>query len=77
MANHDQLLAESLGQPSAQVNISAVAHTRVGQRREKVTAPGYGKPTLYVPKLTTYPQWFIAGGPPSTRRTAGSGPRPR
>ena len=25
--------------------------------------PVYGHPTLYVPKLTTYPQWFMATVP--------------
>jgi hypothetical protein len=62
VANHDQLLAESLTS-SAQVNILQAQYAIAGNTGAAVTAPTYGKPTLYVPKLTTYPQWFIAVAP--------------
>ena len=62
VANHDQLLAESLTS-SAQVNILQAQYAIASSTGTEVTAPRYGKPTLYVPKLTTYPQWFIAVAP--------------
>ncbi len=62
VANHDQLLAESLTS-SAQVNILQAQYAMASSTGTAVTAPSYGKPTLYVPKLTTYPQWFIAAAP--------------
>jgi hypothetical protein len=62
VANHDQLLAEQLVS-SAQVNILQSQYQMASSTGTQVTAPRYGKPTLYVPKLTTYPQWFIAVAP--------------
>ena len=60
VANHDALLAQSLVSSAQYSMVSALWST--GQM---VTAPTYGKPTLYVPKLTTYPQWFMASVPES------------
>ncbi len=54
VANHDALLAQSL--------VSSAQYAMVAARwstGQPVTAPSYGRPTLYVPKLTTYPQWFM------------------
>jgi hypothetical protein len=62
VANHDQLLAESLTS-SAQVSIVQAQYAMASSTGTEVTTPSYGKPTLYVPKLTTYPQWFIAVAP--------------
>src|ERR1700761_9660070 len=62
VANHDQLLAQSLVS-SAQVDILQSQYQMASSTGGEVTAPSYGKPTLYVPKLTTYPQWFIATAP--------------
>ena len=62
VANHDQLLAESLT-GSAEVSILQARYAMASSTGTTVTAPSYGKPTLYVPKLTTYPQWFIAAAP--------------
>jgi len=64
VANHDQLLAQSLVS-SAQVDILQSQYQMASNTGAAVTAPSYGKPTLYVPKLTTYPQWFVAEAPES------------
>jgi hypothetical protein len=58
VANHDALLAASLTSSSQYSLVST--QWSIGQ---VTTAPTYGKPTLYVPKLTTYPQWFMAAVP--------------
>jgi hypothetical protein len=62
VANRDQLLAESLTS-SAQFNVLASQYDLAASTGVPVTSPSYGKPTLYVPKLTTYPQWFLAAAP--------------
>ena len=64
VANHDQLLAQSLVS-SAQVDILQSQYQMASNTGAAVTAPSYGRPTLYVPKLTTYPQWFVAEAPES------------
>ena len=62
VANHDQLLAESLTS-SAQYTLRASQYASAAATGTPVTAPTYGKPTLYVPKLTTYPLWFMVAAP--------------
>jgi hypothetical protein len=59
VANHNALLAQQLVS-SAQYSMVATQWS-TGQ----AVAPTYGKPALYVPKLTTYPQWFMAEVPES------------
>jgi hypothetical protein len=65
VANRDTLLAQSLTS-SAQYTVVS-AQWSYGQ---PVAAVSYGKPTLYVPKLTTYPQWFMATVPESAKGKA-------
>ncbi|HEX3751417.1 MAG TPA: hypothetical protein VHW06_12730 [Streptosporangiaceae bacterium] len=65
VANRNTLLAQSLTS-SAQYTVVS-AQWSYGQ---PVTAVSYGKPTLYVPKLTTYPQWFMATVPESVKGKA-------
>jgi hypothetical protein len=60
VANHNALLAGSLVSSAQYTMVSAQWST--GQT---MTVPTYGKPTLYVPKLTTYPQWFMVSAPQS------------
>ena len=68
VANHDALLAASLTSSSQYSLVST--QWSIGQAP---AAPSYGKPTLYVPKLTTYPQWFMAVAPEHQRgRAAGT-----
>jgi hypothetical protein len=62
VANHDALLAGELVS-SAQYSMV----TTQWSSGQVVTAPSYGKPTLYVPKLTTYPQWFMVSAPESDK----------
>jgi hypothetical protein len=65
VANHSTLLAQSL--------VSSAQYTVVSARwsyGQTVTAISYGKPTLYVPKLTTYPQWFMATVPEAQKGEA-------
>jgi len=62
LANNDELLALSL-LTGSQLGISTAAYGLVATTGGTVTGPVYGKPTLYVPKLTTYPQWFAAAVP--------------
>jgi hypothetical protein len=62
VANRDQLLAESLTS-SAQFDVLSSQYDVAASTGVPVTNPDYGKPTLYVPKLTTYPQWFLAAAP--------------
>lgn len=59
VANHNALLAQQLVS-SAEYSMVATQWS-IGQE----VAPAYGKPMLYVPKLTTYPQWFMAEVPES------------
>ncbi|HEY0717010.1 MAG TPA: hypothetical protein VGD68_05295 [Streptosporangiaceae bacterium] len=62
VANRDQLLAESLTS-SAQYSVLASQYDVAASTGVPVTSPRYGQPKLYVPKLTTYPQWFVAAVP--------------
>ena len=71
LANHNELLALSL-LTGSQYSITAATYAAASHQ---VTGPVYGHPTLYVPKLTTYPQWFMAtvperGAPGDPVRTA-------
>ena len=70
LANHDELLALSL-LTGSQYNITNAAYTAAAATGRTVGGPVYGPPTLYVPKLTTYPQWFMAAAP---ERPATGGP---
>jgi hypothetical protein len=62
VANRDQLLAESLTS-SAQFDVLSSQYQIAASTGVPVANPSYGKPTLYVPRLTTYPQWFMATAP--------------
>jgi len=64
LANHNELLALSL-LAGSQYDITAAAYTAATTAGHPVTGPVYGRPTLYVPKLTAYPQWFMATVPES------------
>jgi hypothetical protein len=62
LVNHDELLALSL-LTGSQYTIAETAYYTAVTTGHPVTGPVYGKPTLYVPKLITYPQWFMAAVP--------------
>ena len=62
LVNHDELLALSL-LTGSQYSITQAAYFAAVATGHPVTGPVYGKPTLYVPKLITYPQWFMAAVP--------------
>jgi hypothetical protein len=62
LTNHDELLALSL-LTGSQYTITNAAYTAAAAAGRTVGGPVYGPPTLYVPKLTTYPQWFMATAP--------------
>ncbi len=68
-ANQDQPLATEIT-GSAQYSQVSVNYTVAAVTGQPVTSPTYGKPTLYVPKLTTYPQWFMATAPVSSKGQA-------
>ena len=72
LADHNEQLALSLT-TSAQYALVAAAYTAGTGPASAAAAdrPVYGRPTLYVPKLTTYPQWFMAVAP---EHPAGGGP---
>ncbi len=59
LANRNELLALSL-LTGSQYSITGATYAATGH---PVIGPVYGHPTLYVPKLTTYPQWFMATVP--------------
>ena len=59
LANHNELLALSL-LTGSQYSITGATYAAASH---PVIGPVYGHPTLYVPKLTTYPQWFMATVP--------------
>ncbi|HEY1671459.1 MAG TPA: hypothetical protein VGG50_01990 [Streptosporangiaceae bacterium] len=63
-ANQDQSLATEITS-SAQYSQVSVNYAVAAVTGQAMTSPTYGKPTLYVPKLTTYPQWFMATAPVS------------
>jgi hypothetical protein len=62
LANHDELMALSL-LTGSQYSITQAADYAAWVTGHPVTGLVYGKPTLYVPKLITYPQWFMAAVP--------------
>jgi hypothetical protein len=62
LANHNELLALSL-LTGSQLSITSATYGVATAGGHLVTDPAYGQPTLYVPKLTTYPQWFMATVP--------------
>jgi hypothetical protein len=62
LANQNELLALSL-LTGSQYSITSATYTAATARGHLMTGPVYGPPTLYVPKLTTYPQWFMATVP--------------
>jgi hypothetical protein len=62
LVNHDELLALSL-LTGSQYSITQAAYYAAVTTGHTVTGLVYGKPTLYVPKLITYPQWFMAAVP--------------
>ena len=70
LANHNELLALSL-LTGSQYTITGAAYTAAAETGGTVGGPVYGRPTLYVPRLTTYPQWFMAAVP---ERPASGGP---
>ena len=70
LVNHDELLALSL-LTGSQYGIASAAYAAAEATGRPVTGPAYGRPTLYVPRLTTYPQWFMATVP---ERPATGGP---
>ena len=62
LVNHDELMALSL-LTGSQYSITEAAYYAAVTTGHTVTGLVYGKPTLYVPKLITYPQWFMAAVP--------------
>lgn len=71
-ADHNELLALSLTTSAQYALVSAGYTTGTGPGATSAEdRPVYGQPTLYVPKLTTYPQWFMAVAP---EHPAGGGP---
>ena len=68
-ANQDQPLATEIT-ASAQYSQVSVNYAVSAVTGQAVTIPTYGKPTLYVPKLPTYPQWFMAAAPVSGKGQA-------
>ncbi len=70
LANHDVLLDLSL-LTGSQFGIASATYLAAGMTGHPVTGLVYGRPTLYVPKLITYPQWFMAAVP---ERPATGGP---
>lgn len=72
LADHNELLALSLTTSAQYALVSAGYTAGIGPAAAPARdRPVYGKPTLYVPKLTTYPQWFVAAAP---EHPAGGGP---
>ena len=70
LANDNELLALSL-LTGSQYNITSAAYTTAAATGGTTGGPVYGQPRLYVPRLTTYPQWFMAAVP---ERPASGGP---
>lgn len=62
-ADHNELLALSLTTSAEYALVSAAYTAGTGVGSASADRPVYGRPTLYVPKLTTYPQWFMAMTP--------------
>lgn len=59
LANHNEMLAMSL-LTGSQYSITSATYAQVTAAGQPLAGPVYGRPALYVPKLTTYPQWFMA-----------------
>jgi len=62
LVNHDELMALSV-LTGSQYSITEAAYYAAWVTGHTMTGLVYGKPTLYVPKLITYPQWFMAAVP--------------
>jgi hypothetical protein len=62
LADHNELLALSLT-TSAEYSMMSAAFTTATASGAALPIPLYGRPTLYVPKVTTFPQWFVATAP--------------
>jgi hypothetical protein len=64
LADHNELLALSLTTSAEYALVSAGYTAGTGPGAAAAAdRPVFGRPTLYVPKLTTYPQWFMAAAP--------------
>jgi hypothetical protein len=62
LANHDEMLALSLV-TSAEYSLVTASFSIAARSGQAVPVATYGQPTLYVPRQTTYPQWFAAIAP--------------
>jgi hypothetical protein len=62
LANHDEMLALSLA-TSAEYSLVTASFSIAARSGQAVPAAVYGQPALYVPRQTTYPQWFAAVAP--------------
>jgi hypothetical protein len=62
LANHDEMLALSLT-TGVEYSLVTDAFSIAARSGQAVPAAVYGRPTLYVPRLATYPQWFAAVAP--------------
>jgi hypothetical protein len=61
-ANHDEMLALSLA-TGAEYNLVTASFRIAARSGQAIPVPVYRRPTLYVPRQTTYPQWFAAVAP--------------
>ncbi|HYZ54330.1 MAG TPA: hypothetical protein VE733_12650 [Streptosporangiaceae bacterium] len=62
LASHDETLALSLA-TGAEYSLVTASFSIAARSGQAVPAAAYGRPTLYVPRQTTYPQWFAAVAP--------------
>jgi hypothetical protein len=62
LADHNELLALSQTTDAA-YSILSGAFTIAAASGSVPPVPVYGQPAVYVPKLTAYPQWFMAAAP--------------
>jgi hypothetical protein len=62
LADHNELLALSQT-TDAEYTLTSAAFTIAAASGSVPPVPVYGRPTLYVPKLTAFPQWFMAAAP--------------
>jgi hypothetical protein len=73
-ASGDERLALSWAS-DGQAQLTAAQFRKSAFTGDPVSRYGYGTPTLYVPRLTSYPQWFIVSvdrtvrGHPSSKRS--------
>jgi hypothetical protein len=70
LTDRNELLALSQA-TSAAYTLASAAFTVAAASGTAPPVPVYGRPMMYVPKLTTYPQWFMAAAP---ERLATGGP---